>query len=242
MIREAIDRIIQLADNKIIEGVGGTSYWSKTGQSIYNPIVTPIATVDTLNAFLSALDGPELKNEDPKSLQIVVSDHKNVTIFRSADSVWKTRDVFIIAKHEIEIFPFCRQLEQEEFIIRAQCMFSDGLDKNDLINYVSSIASEEVIKADDDGISQEVITKTASHGRKETKKISPIVTLKPNRTFPDVDQPESIFMLRFTQRQGKLPLIALHEADGGAWKIQATKNISEFIRSYVEERGIAVIG
>ena len=242
MIKEAIDRIISLADGGILETSDGRKLWSKTGSPIEEPSMKPITTVKTLSALLSAFDGPELSKEPREFLQVIVDDEHRVSVKSSADKVWKKRDTFIQAVLDSREFPFGRHLDQEEFVISAQCMFADGADKKAVIDFVSSIASEEVMQSDDNGVAQSLVTKTAAHGRKESTRVGPIVTLKPFRTFPDVDQPESQFLLRFTQRKGALPLIALHEADGGKWRIQATKNIAEFLRANLEDRGISVIG
>lgn len=56
------------------------------------------------------------------------------------------------------------------------------------------------------------------------KPLPPIIKLAPYRTFIEVEQPEGEFLLRLQ----KGPSAALFEADGGAWKIQARKNIKEY--------------
>jgi hypothetical protein len=242
MIKEAIDRILSLANGEIVEAVDGRQVWGKTGSPIEKPYVAPVATVKTLSALLSAFDGPELSNMNKDFLQVIIDDDHRVSVKSSADKIWKKRDTFIQAVYDSIEFPFGRQLDQEEFVIASQCLFSDGADKKAVIDFVSSIASEEVMQSEDDGVAQSVVTKTAAHGRKEAARVGPIVTLKPFRTFPDVDQPESQFLIRFTHRKGDLPLIALHGADGGKWRIQATKNIAEFLRAQLDDRGISVIG
>ena len=242
MIKEAIDRIISLADGGILETSDGRKLWSKTGSPIEEPSVKPVATVKTLSALLGVFDGPELSNMNKDFLQVIIDDEHRVSVKSSVDKIWKKRDTFIQAVYDSIEFPFGRQLDQEGFVIASQCLFSDGADKKSVIDFVSSIASEEVMQSEDNGVAQSVVTKTAAHGRKESTRVGPIVTLKPFRTFPDVDQPESQFLLRFTQRKGALPLIALHEADGGKWRIQATKNIAEFLRAQLDDMGISVIG
>jgi hypothetical protein len=51
------------------------------------------------------------------------------------------------------------------------------------------------------------------------------VKLSPFRTFIEVEQPESLFVLR--GRKG--PQWALFEADGGLWKIKAIQNIKNWL-------------
>lgn len=46
----------------------------------------------------------------------------------------------------------------------------------------------------------------------------------PFRTFLEVEQPESEFLLRVDAEKG----IGLFEADGGIWKLEAKRNIAEY--------------
>lgn len=61
---------------------------------------------------------------------------------------------------------------------------------------------------------------------KEGKGVKPIVKLKPYRTFSEVEQPESEFLVRLSDG-GR---VALYEADGGAWKLQARRNVADYLK------------
>ena len=74
---------------------------------------------------------------------------------------------------------------------------------------------------------------------KEKTALKPIVKLSPYRTFREVEQPQSEFLLRVRLSQNDAPTVALFEADGGAWVNQATTSIVEYIQSLVT--GIPVI-
>ncbi len=54
--------------------------------------------------------------------------------------------------------------------------------------------------------------------------VRPYVNLQPFRTFLEVAQPESMFLLRL-DNEGHVALI---EADGGVWKLEATRNIAAY--------------
>ncbi|GAG24824.1 unnamed protein product, partial [marine sediment metagenome] len=70
------------------------------------------------------------------------------------------------------------------------------------------------------------------------------INLKPYRTFREVDQPESNFILRYIDskhpqnRSGGIEA-ALFEGDGGAWKLEAIQNIKNWL---TEKTEIPVIG
>jgi len=57
------------------------------------------------------------------------------------------------------------------------------------------------------------------------------VSMKPYRTFVEVDQPESNFIFRM--REGMQA--ALFEADGGAWKNVAMNNIKKYFDDNLDD-------
>lgn len=61
------------------------------------------------------------------------------------------------------------------------------------------------------------------------------VKLKPYRTFLEVDQPVSEFIFRMKQDKYDGVLCALFEADGGAWKMEATERIKKYLESELKE-------
>ena len=53
------------------------------------------------------------------------------------------------------------------------------------------------------------------------------VTLRPYRTFNEVEQPASQFVFRIN----KLANLALFEADGGKWKLEAVESIANYLKN-----------
>ena len=75
----------------------------------------------------------------------------------------------------------------------------------------------------DNGIATTVVTrKGVDLQNKET--IKPIVKLRPYRTFQEVEQPVSEFLIRVGERG-----ISFIEADGGMWKLQARNTVKAFL-------------
>ena len=60
--------------------------------------------------------------------------------------------------------------------------------------------------------------------------IRPIVRLKPYRTFQEVEQPESPFLIRVSERG-----ISFTEADGGMWKLTARETIKKFLEKRLQQ-------
>jgi len=261
MLKEAMAYLVSVAErasNKPID-IGQRKFWSSTGQEILPRRADMVATVPTLEGLLSILDSYEMAryetviedgmaliggDEIPvisskKNVQIVVKSPTCVAVMSPPDPVHSSREIVIQADCNVTPFPFGRYMDIEEFIIKAQCMFANSPIKNQLISHVSTICDEQIVTNTDDGISQSVVRKD-SVGRKERAEMSPMMVLHPMRTFPDVDQPSSLFLLRIQ----KGPQAALFEADGGQWEADACKAIAEYLRSdeRVKDMKIPVIG
>ena len=62
------------------------------------------------------------------------------------------------------------------------------------------------------------------------EQIRPLVKLRPYRTYQEVEQPESIFLIRVNDRG-----ISFFEADGGMWKLAARQTIKKYLESRLEQ-------
>ncbi len=60
------------------------------------------------------------------------------------------------------------------------------------------------------------------------------MVLRPFRTFCEIEQPESKFIVRVRDRHGDFQ-IALFEADGGAWEMSAIHRIREYMEMHLPE-------
>lgn len=58
------------------------------------------------------------------------------------------------------------------------------------------------------------------------------VTLRPYRTFSEVEQPSSEFIFRINQ----LANMALFEADGGKWRLDAINNIANYLKEELADQ------
>ena len=95
-----------------------------------------------------------------------------------------------------------------------------------MLNYASAIKIDKGAEIADNGISQVTTIKTGVSTLAHAKAPNP-VTLKPYRTFLEVDQPESKFVFRINDTPG----CALFEADGGIWRAAAKENIAEYLHN-----------
>lgn len=115
-----------------------------------------------------------------------------------------------------------RDYETALIELRSKYQYTEDIDY--IVRLLSSMTIENNVKSDDNGLSQQV---TVRKGIALTENVSvkPIVKLKPYRTFFEVEQPESEFLLRISN-DGE---IGFFEADGGMWKMTARKTIKEYL-------------
>ena len=97
-------------------------------------------------------------------------------------------------------------------------------DRDYLLALLSHIDTSQGVSTMDNGVTQEVSVRRGV-ALKEQQTVQPIVHLQPYRTFLEVAQPASDFLLRI-DKDGHP---ALYEADGGAWKLEAKRSIAAYL-------------
>ena len=120
--------------------------------------------------------------------------------------------------------------EQQKAIIELRSRFISNEGSEYLLNLLSRITKESTISSMDNGVTQAV---EAKQGIALAAKVAvkPRVLLRPYRTFLEVEQPESEFLLRLNEDGN----VGLFEADGGAWKQAAKANIKAYFNQALAE-------
>ena len=143
------------------------------------------------------------------------------------------RHCFLEAQVNSDDFGFGRFYDCESFVIALQVLFEQTEDAAALLALVGNIKDEKVATHDDDGVTQTVTARQGVVLAQNVKAPNP-VTLRPYRTFREVEQPASKFVFRMQAgKEGAKPLCALFEADGGRWKLEAVQGIAAFLRANV---------
>ena len=135
-------------------------------------------------------------------------------------------------------------LEQSAFCILLRSCFVDNRDEQEglladtnrdaLIGVASNIVSGTIAEYEDTGISQKATLKTGIQ-ESEDKLLPEKVTLRPYRTFLEVEQPKSEFIFRAQDSRGGGVQLALYEADGGRWKMDAMRAVKEYLAEQLKE-------
>jgi hypothetical protein len=120
-----------------------------------------------------------------------------------------------------------RYTDSETFVVRVQQMFRDSETRAKLLAAVGNITVGAVNTFVDDGVTQEVTTKQS--GAKVAVVLPNPVLLSPMRTFPEIVLDEVPYVLRAKPVEGGVAQLALFEADGGRWRLDAIEKIAKFL-------------
>ena len=222
----AIEKIVK--GSHVVE-VAGEHYSVNQLKRVYDdprPLELKVRTLTGLVDFIKSPQGKALIRDE--SLIHVVS-HQQVTVISPPYGESQARDAAISAVVDRPVFGFGQWKDPEEFNIALASMFAPTDDLQAVMAYAGKIAVHNEVLIEDDGVTQHAnVKKGVSGGLVEKKRAPSRVTLKPYRTFAEIDQVESEFIFRVRTIEGIIQL-ALFEADAGAWKDQAATRIKDWI-------------
>lgn len=240
-LKDAIDRIVELAKPYTIKTDDGRRYCTTYLREVKPEVELPARySVDTLEALVKLIrtegvaQAPLLYVRVDSARRVMVDTtytHKEYAEFSRLPLYEAVSDVPSISVNE--------SISQERAIVELQSLYAITEDRDYLLSLLSRIDVNQGVSSVDNGISQEVSVKTGAV-LKEQQTVQPIVHLQPYRTFLEVEQPASDFLLRLDKECRP----ALFEADGGAWKLEAKRNIAAYLGEKLAdlvERGNVVV-
>lgn len=225
MIEKAINKILSLGGTKS-EEISGRLY--SNGPTGIIPIKPPKAETLSINTLTGVVDFFDDSREELGMIAHII-DHKTVELLeRGFTDMWLTRSTYLKSVHESPVFSFGRNMDVESFIINLQAMFVPDENTAAILKIVGNIKEEAVTQHSDDGVTQ-AVTARVGIARLESVPVPNPITLRPYRTFMEVEQPASTFIFRMTGGKGQQPSCALYEADGRMWQLEAIKNIKAWL-------------
>jgi hypothetical protein len=189
-------------------------------------------TVNTLTGFAGYFKkcNEDFEKDGPV---VLVEGHLLVTLYSGLVGSFLQRMKFLVAKVERCPFLFGNFYPLEDFNIALQTQFVDSEDVAKVLRLVGNIEDSDVRRYSDDGVTQGVTAKVGI-ARVENVQVPRVVKLAPYRTFLEVDQPKSPFVLRMKPgKDGSSPTAALFEADGGRWRLEAIKNVEKWLKKEI---------
>jgi hypothetical protein len=226
MIKEALEYLIKLGN---IESLNiGDSVYSTQKLHLVNDLTPAALNVRSLSGLVEYLVSSFDKDELSENKMVHVVSPTEVIVYSSFNRDYQ-RNEYIKASAMIPAFQFDRWYDAEDFNIKLQSSFVKNEDRDIMLKVVGNIKEESVQTVGDNGVSQSVVAKTGVATVGNVLVPNPVL-LAPYRTFVEVDQPESDFIFRMQSG----PRCALFEADGGAWKLSAMRNIKEYLQAALE--------
>ena len=239
MLKEAIEKIQELVEsrNKVQTiDIEGTTYT----ELALSPIKERIPRCDRMDFCNLEMLIENIKTElDDHNLPLrVLVKEREVNVYSSYDR-YKDREHIFRSTAQAPNIEFNQYMSVEAMIIMLQTNFAESENRNNLIQLISRISSENKIEMTDDGMGQRVAVMQGV-SVKGTIAVPPLVKLIPFRTFYEVVQPEQMFLFRIDKNMN----VALFDADGGAWKASCQLEIKKYLIDYlyaeIEDRKVIV--
>ena len=239
-LKDAMQYLVDLssaAPNKVThETEAGTLEYTDRAVIPLRPELQTPVKVMTLTGLVGLIEGEGIELPADEVTLHVLSPTL-VELIGTGCDVWNRRTEFGRAdcRDISNLFKFDIFQSPEQLIIGLQSCFEETEDLHYLLMLASNISSEASATVADDGVSQNVTLKSGVH-LKSAATLRSKVKLAPYRTFREIPQPVSDFLLRVTARgeNQQQPGIGLFEAGGGQWKLAAMLAIKEYLAELVK--------
>jgi hypothetical protein len=248
----AIDRIVELAKPAVVEASGEQFIVSGYNQAVamspeHKALVDELAIEEAKLDFnkLSAFKGFStlaslceiIKVEIDREAAclpflVCISDYNKVDVYGSYEVDYSRRHVYS-AVSDNEHFKFGQQ-QLESAIITMQSKYVPEEDVGYVVDLCSKVIQNSEVESTDNGLSQKVQTAKGLN-LKQSEYVKNRVMLRPFRTFMEIEQPASEFLLRLTDGGTGGVHVSLIESDGGAWKLVAKANIAAFLEESLDD-------
>lgn len=228
MIKAAIEKIVELAHPSVIkvgEKTFSTGEFEEVRPLKFYPNYLPLSGLDSV---VKMVREEAVKAYPDMKIYVQVSGHNTVSVFTDYDEEKRRADLYR-AKADV---PGFREgfREREEMLIQLRSLFLQTPDIAYLLDLLSKMADEEKVTSQDNGVTQ-VVEARKGVALKEQVIVRPRVKLTPFRTFLEVEQPESEFLVRV----GDGGRVGLFEADGGVWKLVAKRNVLAYLEEGLKD-------
>jgi len=162
-----------------------------------------------------------------------VTSPTRVEVFTPVFGPLRHRESIAFCEVALPSIIFDKYIDPENMVIMLNTRFEENENLATVMNLVGNLKNEQSNQTADDGFSQRITVKAGVAEMRDVKVENPVY-LVPKRTFHEVQQPGSPFVLRFKADDSAVGA-ALFEADGGAWKYEAVKNIASWLTRQLKE-------
>lgn len=231
MLKAAIEKIQALCSPTKFELDG--HYYLAGNDGSFTEVKPELEMVE--NILLSSLDAMVafVKTEAVKkhdAVYITIPDHMKVECFTHPYADFRMSREYLYTANATDVPGWGDKvsLPFEEAIIALRTRFQHTNDTEYALKLLSDITTGSKVTFNDNGVATSVVTKRGIDLQSNAT-IRPIISLRPYRTFQEVEQPTSEFLIRINERN-----ITFIEADGGMWKLAARKTVKQYLDQALE--------
>ena len=216
MLAKMIDKIVALKETKTFE-IAGQTYADA-------PLTRIPPHVDRPDCIsVSGLDGicKLIRTELAKINTVIMVQAKSYKSVEVMTTYLPDFSRNILYRAEADV-PGLRTgfRSREVALIELRSLFIPNEGTAYLLDLLSRMTDENSVSTKDQGVALNALVE-----------VKPRIQLQPFRTFLEVPQPESEFLLRVDPNEG----IGFFEADGGVWKLEAKRNIADYFEKNLKD-------
>lgn len=224
MLKEAIEKIETMAQPQIVQHEDHLFVVDQDGayvQIVPEQLHIVSRQLTSLDALVKMVRREGLQIADP--LFITIPRIDEAMCFGSPGADNRRPNLYTVRATDVPGWESSVQMGFEEAIIAMRTRFQPSTDSEYVLQLLNNISTGSKVTFNDNGVATTVVTSQGVSLATSTN-IRPIVNLRPYRTFQEVDQPESPFLIRVSERA-----IRFIEADGGMWKLTARQTVKAFL-------------
>lgn len=239
-LKEAIEKIEELTDSARephVVRIAGKTYCDKSLTRYDREEFAEPLTVTSLSSLVDYISG---RSEELRESMIIHVQSPTRVRLLSGLTQERNREALLYVSTNLIGFEFDHYYNQEQFVINMQTDFEQSDETALVLAVAGNVENKTVANYGDDGVSQKATITKGIAGKEDVIVPNP-VTLRPYRTFLEVEQQESKFIFRIREGSDGQPMFKLVEADGGLWKYEAVDAIKKYLTASLPEELLKVI-
>ena len=233
LTRETLEKIEEMCDPFVHELDGENYVITKDGDVTRirpEPDYATILNLNSLDALIQMARTEALELYKPP-IYIKAGRYDAVTCFLQPDKelLYHRQILYTVEATDVSGWEESDDLPFEKALIAIRTCFQQSSDTEYLLRLLSEITNKAKVTYADNGVATSILTQKGV-ALQSAETIRPIVSLRPYRTFQEIDQPASEFHIRISERG-----IRFIEADGGMWKLTARRSIVDYIKEHLDD-------
>ncbi len=229
IIKDKFDQEYLVSGGKVIE------YCNEQHFKVEKPVPISLSTLDGLIDYIKS-DPDHVFHTSGVRYMVVVDSPREITVVSPEVGFYKERLMYARCVADVPRIDLGRYQETEDFQVMLQTCFAETENLNLVLKLAGSVRKEQNLQKADDGVSQKITINAGVSTAADVIVKNP-VELIPYRTFCEIQQPASPFVLRFNE-DGKA---ALFTGAGCVWEVEAKKAIAEYLKKNLITENVCIL-